>query len=496
MKSIFSIVLAALLSSILTLFLYSKYFPQRILIREPKIVTTDLKIGEGRSVFVDQNKRPEISPGTSAMIEFPSFREGAKQAIPAVVYIKSTEVFTNRYGYEYLDHSSGSGVIVSSDGYIVTNHHVIETGGSDISANIEVTLNSKEKFIAKVVGDDPSTDLALLKIDTKDLPFLMIGNSDELEIGDWVLAIGNPEKLKATVTAGIVSAKGRNINILGDREFSIESFIQTDAVVNPGNSGGALVNASGLLVGINTAILTHTGNYEGYSFAIPSTLVKKVIEDLKQYGKTQRAFLGITLNDDIDNQKVKDLKLPNHAGVLVERVFENSASSDAGLKPGDVILKLDLANVASNNELYEKIGSKRPGDEVNITFFRNGKNYQTVVKLKDINNQTVLDQANIHAEKTLTDHGFEIRDLNPYEKNKFKINGVRVVGIYKGSIVDLCNMQTGYIVTQINGQLVRSAEDFIKKFKALSGVVELTGFYDFDRDLSIYPYKFKKSSNP
>ncbi|MEP7267958.1 MAG: trypsin-like peptidase domain-containing protein [Saprospiraceae bacterium] len=496
MKSIFSIVLAALLSSILTLFLYSKYFPQRILIREPKIVTTDLKIGEGRSVFVDQNKRPEISSGTSAMIEFPSFRDGAKQAIPAVVYIKSTEVFTNRYGYEYLDHSSGSGVIVSSDGYIVTNHHVIETGGSDISANIEVTLNSKEKFIAKVVGDDPSTDLALLKIDTKDLPFLMIGNSDELEIGDWVLAIGNPEKLKATVTAGIVSAKGRNINILGDREFSIESFIQTDAVVNPGNSGGALVNASGLLVGINTAILTHTGNYEGYSFAIPSTLVKKVIEDLKQYGKTQRAFLGITLNDDIDNQKVKDLKLPNHAGVLVERVFENSASSDAGLKPGDVILKLDLANVASNNELYEKIGSKRPGDEVNITFFRNGKNYQTVVKLKDINNQTVLDQANIHSEKTLTDHGFEIRDLNPYEKNKFKINGVRVVGIYKGSIVDLCNMQTGYIVTQINGQLVRNAEDFIKKFKALSGVVELTGFYDFDRDLSIYPYKFKKSSNP
>ena len=500
MKSASLIIASALLSSILTITVYSKYFPQRILIREPKSVTTDGSTANSRSVFVESDapnpdeEVNEINAKFKSVDAFPSFREGSKRAIPTVVHIKSTEVRTNRYGYEYLDHSSGSGVIVSSDGYIVTNHHVIETGGSEVSANIEITLNTKEKFTAKVVGDDPSTDIALLKIDSKDLPFLTIGNSDELEIGDWVLAIGNPEKLKATVTAGIVSAKGRNINILGDREFSIESFIQTDAVVNPGNSGGALVNASGLLVGINTAILTNTGNYEGYSFAIPSNLVKKVIEDLKQYGKSQRAFIGITLNEDIDNQKVKDLKLPNHSGVLIERVIENSAGADAGLMPGDVILKLDQTNITSNTELHEKIGSKRPGDEVGVTFYRNGKTYQTEVKLKDINNETAIDQASVRNEKILTDQGFEIRDLNPYEKNKFKINGIRVVGIYKGSIIDQCNMQTGYIVTQINGQLVRNADDFIVKLKNLSGVIELTGFYDFDRSLSIYPYKFKKSS--
>lgn len=495
MKQITIIFLAALLSSGITIILYSKYFPQRVLVREPQQVSMDQKVNSpGRSIFVDQEGDQTENSGVSSMADIPSFRDGSKKAIPTVVHIKSTEVRTNRYGYEYLDHSSGSGVIVSSDGYIVTNHHVIETGGEDISANIEVTLNSKEKYIAKVVGDDPSTDLALLKIEAKNLPYLIIGNSDELEIGDWVLAIGNPEKLKASVTAGIVSAKGRNINILGDREFSIESFIQTDAVVNPGNSGGALVNAAGILVGINTAILTHTGNYEGYSFAIPSNLVKKVIEDLKQYGKSQRAFIGITLNDEIDNQKVRDLKLPNHAGVLIEKVIEKSAGEDAGLQPGDVILKIDQTLITSNTELHEKIGSKRPGDNIKVEFYRNGKTYQTEVRLKDINNETALDQANIHAEKILTDQGFEIRDLNPYEKNKFKINGIRVVGIYKGSIIDQCNMQTGYIITQINGQLVRSADDFISKLQSQSGVIELTGFYDFDKSLSIYPYKFKKAS--
>ncbi len=504
MKPFLSILATALLSSFLTIFLYSKWFPQKILVREPKAIFSDLRSNPSNSRILESelsDNELAASASTSEYkspkvldADFPSFRAASAKSASAVVYIKSTEVRTNRYGYEYLDHSSGSGVIISQDGYIVTNHHVIETGSAGISDNIEVTLNSKEKFKAKVVGDDPSTDIALLKIEGTQLNHLDFGNSDELEIGDWVIAIGNPEKLRSTVTAGIVSAKGRNINILDDRDFSIESFIQTDAVVNPGNSGGALVNIHGSLIGINTAILTHTGNYEGYSFAIPSNLVKKVIEDLKQYGKIQRAFLGVTLNDHLDIDIIKDLQLPSSAGALVERVIESSAAEDAGIRPGDVILKIDMLSIASNNDLHEKIGSKRPGDEVGITFFRAGQTLQTMVKLKDINNKSSIDVTNVHSEKILTDHGFEIRDLNPYEKAKFKINGVRVVGIYKGSIVDLCNMQTGYIITQINGQSVKDAEDFLTKIRKIPDFVDLTGFYDFDKSLSIYPYKFKKAS--
>lgn len=501
MKPFLYILVTALASSMFTIFIYSKQFPQRILVREPKAVFSDSRSGTGpawssdNTPFEGNGLLPSsINKINSAPDDPVSFREAARKSTPAVVYIRSTEIRTNRWGYEYLDHSSGSGVVISADGYIVTNHHVIETGSADLSANIEVTLNNKQKFSAKVVGDDPSTDIALLKIDAQNLPFLHFGNSDEVETGDWVIAIGNPEKLRSTVTAGIVSAKGRNINILEDRDFSIESFIQTDAVVNPGNSGGALVGANGLLVGINTAILTHTGNYEGYSFAVPSNLVKKVIQDLKEFGKSQRAFLGITLNDDIDNQKVADLKLPDHSGVLVEKVHDQSAAEDAGLQAGDVLLRVDQIAITSNNDVHEKIGSKRPGDEVTLTFYRNGNTLETVVKLKDINNKASIENVNVHAEKILTDQGFEIRDLNPYEKSRFKINGVRVVGIYKGSVVDLTNMQTGYIITQINGQTVKDATDFISKFKQVNGYIDLTGFYDFDRSQSIYPYKFRKVS--
>ncbi|MEP7322754.1 MAG: trypsin-like peptidase domain-containing protein [Saprospiraceae bacterium] len=495
MKSIISILLSALVSSVLTIYIYSKYFPQKILVREPKAIFSDLKSSDPiNPPVIDIYTGKNVKSESNFYVGMPNFREAAKSSTPSVVYIKSTEISTNRYGLEYLDNSSGSGVIVSADGYIVTNHHVIETGNANLSSNIEITLNTKEKYQAKIIGDDPSTDIALLKIDATNLPHLEFGNSDGVEVGDWVLAIGNPDKLRSTVTCGIVSAKGRNINILGDRELAIESFIQTDAVVNPGNSGGALVNGDGSLIGINTAILTHTGNYEGYSFAIPSNLVKKVIEDLKQYGKSQRAFLGITLNDDIDNQIVQDLKLPNHAGVLVEKVLESSAAEDGGISAGDVILKIDQVTISSNNDLHEKIGSKRPGDEIGITFYRNGQTLQTLVKLKDINNKASIEVTNVHSEKILTDHGFEIRDLNPYEKNRFKINGVRVVGIYKGSIVDQCNMQTGYIITQFNGQMIKDASDFISKIRSSSGVIDLTGFYDFDRTQSIYPYKFKKVS--
>ena len=315
------------------------------------------------------------------------FTQAAERSVEAVVHVK-----TKYYRQQYVDPfyhfffgrpqqsqqpsamASGSGVILSNDGYIVTNNHVIESANE-----IEVVLNDKRTFAAQLIGTDPNTDLALLKIEATDLPTIEIGNSDDLRVGEWVLAVGNPFNLTSTVTAGIVSAKARSINILNS-DMKIESFIQTDAAVNPGNSGGALVNTRGQLVGINTAIASQTGSYAGYAFAIPTAIMQKVVADLRQYGTVQRALLGIRMLDI--TQQVKDqLSLESMEGVYVGEVISGSAADKAGMKAGDVIVQVDGRPINASSQLQEQIGRKNPGDQIIILVRRGHRSVSLQVTL-------------------------------------------------------------------------------------------------------------------
>ena len=307
------------------------------------------------------------------------FTEAAEKTVNAVVHVKTSYAQVQQYvspfdfffgfrGYQQPQpvQGAGSGVILSTDGYIVTNNHVI-----DRAEKINVTLNDKRTFPAKLVGADPGTDIAVLKIEAQDLPFISMGNSDALRLGEWVLAVGNPFNLTSTVTAGIVSAKARSINILSEN-FKIESFIQTDAAVNPGNSGGALVNTRGELVGINTAIASQTGGYMGYSFAVPSTIVSKVSTDIIEFGVVQRAVLGVALQE-LTSETAQQLGLKEVKGVLVQGVFEGSAAEAAKLRRGDVIFKVNDVEVNTVAQLQEQLGKFRPNDQVSLTVNRSNK---------------------------------------------------------------------------------------------------------------------------
>jgi Do/DeqQ family serine protease len=311
----------------------------------------------------------------------PNFIEASEHAIQAVVHIKSKYISNEIYGYydpfygkrfykqPKENIASGSGVIISEDGYIITNRHVINN-----SEEIEVVLNDKRTYNAEILGEDSNSDLALLKIDERKLPFLKFDNSNNLRVGEWVLAVGNPYNLNSTVTAGIISAKSRKINILNNG--GIESFIQTDAAINSGNSGGALVNTYGNLIGINTAIQSKTGSFSGYGFAIPSNMAEKIINDLKIYGEVRRAYIGIHIAD-INMQVQKELKLSGLKGVLISKVLENSAAELAGIKDLDVILEINGIKVNSTSELHELIIQFNPGDKINCTIQRE-KQIETV----------------------------------------------------------------------------------------------------------------------
>lgn len=316
-----------------------------------------------------------------------NFTEAAERVMPAVVNITAIKEQAPRNAqeqryYEYFgtprpSEATGSGVIISTKGYIVTNNHVIKGANK-----VEVTLYDKRKFTATLVGTDPNTDLAVLKIDApNNIPVVDFANSDEIRVGEWVLAVGNPFELTSTVTAGIISAKGRNINILGGRQ-SIESFIQTDAAVNPGNSGGALVNAKGELIGINTAIASNTGSYAGYSFAVPINLAKKVVQDLIEHGEVRRAFLGITIQD-VNSELTKKLNLDVSQGVYVNELQPEGAAQAAGMKSGDVVIKVNGIKIKSVPELQEQIGSRNIGDDVSVTVWREGAEKDLLVKLKN-----------------------------------------------------------------------------------------------------------------
>jgi Do/DeqQ family serine protease len=407
-------------------------------------------------------------------------------ATPAVVHIKTLTKTTSKGqsmspfedffgpGFRFPDQgapqqSSGSGVVINSDGYIVTNNHVV-----DNAEKVEVVLDDKRSYVAEVLGVDPETDLALLKIEESNLPFLNLGNSDDLNVGEWVVAVGNPFNLTSTVTAGIVSAKGRNINLLRQRggEYAIENFIQTDAAVNPGNSGGALVNTKGELIGINTAIASQTGSYSGYSFAIPINLAKKIITDLKDYGEVKRAILGVRIQDI--TQKLADEKgLDSLNGVYIPAVSEGGSADQAGIKAGDVILKIDDEYVNKSSELQEQISKYHPGDKVSVFVLRDKKKktFEAILLSKDGSNKIVNDVK--REEKKIL--GAEIENISRDERLALKIrNGVKVAKLGNGELKDK-GIPEGFVITHIDKTPIYTTADAEKAFNQKEGAILIEG---------------------
>lgn len=453
MKNTTSLFLSSLLGGAIALGGYS-IFEQK---DTPIIIQEPLKENTSRPVDYIPAHAPD------------NFIEAANLSVNSVVHIKVTkkaagnyyqnpfeEFFFGRGGNPNRDRSvqgAGSGVIITKDGYIVTNNHVISDATS-----VEVVLNNNQSYKAEIIGTDPTTDIGLIKIDGNDLPTLPFSNSDDVQVGQWVLAVGNPFNLNSTVTAGIVSAKGRNINIIPDRT-AIESFIQTDAAVNPGNSGGALVNTAGELVGINTAISTHTGSFEGYSFAVPSNIVKKVVDDLIEYGTLQRAFLGVNIAD-INSKVTEELDLKVNNGVLVSGVTEGGAAEAAGIERGDVIIKIDNTTIKQTSTLLEVIGRKRPGDKATIVVNRSGGEKTFSVTLKNIKGTTQLFTAEeVENARSL---GADFKDIPKSDLRKMGLRGgVKIEKVYKGKIKEQ-GIPEGFIVVRVNNKPVYSTEDLNK----------------------------------
>ncbi len=404
------------------------------------------------------------------------FTQAAASTVNAVVSIKSTtmqqqrpsgsmeeEFFKYFFGQGRRDYTPqprvgmGSGVIISEDGYIVTNNHVIEQADK-----IEVTLNDKRSFEATLIGSDPITDLALLKIDAEKLPIVRFGDSDKLQVGEWVLAVGNPFQLNSTVTAGIVSAKSRNLGMIApSSRMGIESFIQTDAAVNPGNSGGALVNTVGELVGINTAIYSETGNYAGYSFAIPTSIVSKVITDLKQYGTVQRAMLGVSIME-MNDQLAKEKKIELRKGVYVAEVSERSAALEAGLESGDVIVAINGVATPTVAILQEQIARYRPGDKVKIEYFRGKDKKEADATLKNSDGNTEVTKAS-----NIDMLGATLKEASDELKNKLRIRGgVEVTKVKEGQFKK-AGIRDGFVILDINGERIMNVKNVEAVFQSL-----------------------------
>jgi len=428
--------------------------------------------------IVERQQRFPIRLVNDSLYRAPSginFEVAARLVTPAVVHIRTVygpgsfsvnplELLANPHSQ-----SSGSGVILSDDGYIVTNYHVIEDANS-----IEVVMNNNQHFYAKVVGSDPTTDLALLKIKSKNLPFVRYGNSDDIVPGQWVLAIGNPFDLNSTVTAGIVSAKARNIGILHDRvnNLQVESFIQTDAAVNPGNSGGALVNLKGELIGINSAIATATGGYAGYSFAIPESLVRKIMDDLLEYGKVQRGLLGVQIID-VNASLAERQKLSVVQGVFVNRVNEGSAAEKSGLQEGDVITTIDGHFANSVSELQEQVARHRPGQSVTVKFIRQAKEKQVVVQLKSYEGSVTPEKKEI---KTFLE-GTEFENIAYAQLRRLNIDGgvsVKKVGDGKWK---KAGVKEGMIISFIDKVPVENMEDLNRILETKRGGILVEGFF-------------------
>jgi Do/DeqQ family serine protease len=426
--------------------------------------------------------------GSAASMAGIDFTAAAEMSVNAVVHVKTTiQDVTNNLAYDpfrnyYFNQpqqrtqqASGSGVIISKDGYIATNNHVING-----ATKIEVILNDKRTYIAELVGADPQTDVALLKIKESDLPFLNYSNSDNVKVGEWALAVGNPFNLTSTVTAGIISAKGRNINIFENDPihgmFPIESFIQTDAAVNPGNSGGALVNTNGELIGINTAIASQTGSYAGYSFAIPVNIVKKIVADLVEFGTVQRAFIGVSIRD-IDAKFGDEKKLKALNGVFVNGLNEGGAGEDAGIKIGDVITKIEGNVIKNVSELQEQVGKYRPGDKVNVTLIREEKEMIVPVILKNKDGDIGIVKKEVKETTSINSLGASFETLSKEEMKKLGIsNGLRISKLSSGKLAN-AGIKQGFVITSIDKKKISSLEELETLLKDKVGGVLIEGVY-------------------
>jgi Do/DeqQ family serine protease len=465
MKSIkkYSLMLLLLATSaFLAVWIFSKY------VQKAEVIT----ISEQRPVnFVNL-------PANSQQ-QFPDLTFAAENSVHAVVHIATQSVrsegwssgnpfFDEFFGLRrqepQLAEGFGSGVILSEDGFIVTNNHVIER-----AQKIKVILNNKQEYEARLIGADPSTDLALLKIEATNLPFLTYGDSNSLKLGEWVLAVGNPFNLTSTVTAGIVSARARNLGINTD-QYSIESFIQTDAAVNPGNSGGALVNQQGNIVGINTAIASRTGSYAGYSFAVPVSIVEKVVEDLKKYGEVQRALLGVNIKD-VTATLAKEKGLGKVEGVYVDAVVESGAAKEAGIKEGDVILNVEGKPVNSAAELQENISRYRPGDNVQIVIKRKNDRKHFTVTLRNKHGDTQI----VRSSTTFLGASFE--PVTNKDKSSLNIEyGIKITELNNGKLKD-AGLTKGFIITHVNKKPVYEVGDFKKETENAKGGILVEGMY-------------------
>lgn len=422
-----------------------------------------------------------FTSSNSGIITNPSFVEASKNTVNAVVHI-TTKVETTSFqrdifseffygpgagGREFKQYGSGSGsgVIVTEDGYIVTNNHVIEN-----AKEIEVILNDNRKYEAEIIGSDPSTDIAVIKIKEKELNSITLGNSDQIEVGEWALAVGNPFNLTSTVTAGIISAKGRNINLLREnnngKNVPIESFIQTDAAVNPGNSGGALVNTRGELIGINTAIASQTGSYSGYSFAVPVNLVKKVMSDLIDYGIVQRGYLGVQIAN-ITQELKEEYELSDTKGVFINEVLEGGSAEKAGLEKGEVILKIGTREVKTVAELQEEVGKRRPGDVITVTI----RNKKGATETKDIvlrNKDGKTKLVTKEEIKKNTAFGATFMEISSKDKKELNItSGVKIKEITAGKLKSL-GLKAGMIITKVNNEPITSVEQLTNKLNGVN----------------------------
>lgn len=484
MKKFGIVLLAAVLGSILTVLIY-----ELTTASEKKLQIEHIDAAPVKGVAYSVDEKGELVP-----LDFTSV---SQEVMNTVVHIRSSskvqprelpDPFRDFFGDEFYDRffgpqspnqqqqqpprmrqGMGSGVIINQEGYVVTNNHVVANAD-----RIQVTLFDNRQYEAEIVGTDPTTDLALVKIDEKDLPTLPMVNSDNVEVGEWVLAVGNPFNLNSTVTAGIVSAKARSINILRE-QYAVESFIQTDAAINPGNSGGALVNLQGGLIGINTAIASPTGAYSGYGFAVPSNIVNKVVEDLLKYGSVQRGYLGVTIRN-LNAELAEEEDIDRTEGVYIDSVMNNSAADEAGLRQGDVVVQVDDEDVNKASQLQAKIATHRPGDEVTLKVYRDNELITLETTLKN-REGTVGKKAKAHRGLSST-LGAEFSTVSKETAEELGIHGgVRVDRLYAGKLTRQTQMREGFIITRVNDQKVSSVDEFASIVENRKGGVYLEGVY-------------------